>query len=130
MLQSIFGHRQPAVGRRERLQIQNITAQELYRRLQGEKPPVLVDVRTPEEYELDGHITGARLLPLSTLAGRSQELPQDRPIVCICRSGNRSGVACEQLARLGFSNVINLAGGMIGWQRARLPNNPGQEAAR
>jgi rhodanese-related sulfurtransferase len=130
MLQSIFGHRQPVVGRRDRVQVQNITAQELHRRLLGAEPPVLVDVRTPEEYELDGHIAGSRLLPLSTLVQRSQELPKERPIVCICRSGNRSGVACEQLASQGFSQVINLAGGMIGWYRAGLPNDPSQGADR
>jgi rhodanese-related sulfurtransferase len=56
------------------------------------------------------------------LLARSNELPQDRPIVFVCRSGNRSQVACEQLAQLGFTNTINLVDGMIGWHRAGLPS--------
>jgi rhodanese-related sulfurtransferase len=80
----------------------------------------LVDVRSAQEYS-GGHVAGARLIPLDTLANRAHELPKDQPIACICRSGGRSRVACEQLAMLGFTQLQNVQGGMMAWQRARLP---------
>ncbi|MCK6627004.1 MAG: rhodanese-like domain-containing protein [Anaerolineae bacterium] len=117
MLQSLFG-----LGTaRQTSKIHTTTPQELYQRLQKQEPLVLVDVRSPDEYEQDGHIRGSRLLPLPVLLQRSNELPKDTPIICICRSGNRSHIACEQLAGRGFTNVTNLVGGMIGWSRSGLP---------
>ncbi len=101
--------------------IENITPNELKKRLDAGEPLLLVDVRTPAEYQYDGHIAGSRLLPLSVLGQRLDELPADQPIVFICRSGNRSMVACEQLAHIGFENTINLSGGMIGWRMAGFP---------
>jgi len=100
-----------------------MTVQELKTQLDARTPMVLVDVRQPEEFPYDGHVAGARLLPLPVLATRLNELPKDQPIVCICRSGNRSQVACEMLQRYGFTNVTNVVGGMIAWQRAGYPVN-------
>lgn len=120
MFQSLFGRRQPA-GSEQRAPVQKITAKELYQRIQGQEKVLLVDVRSPEEYWVDGHIKGSRLLPLPVLLQRIDELPKDRPIVCVCRSGSRSHVACEQLASRGFTQVTNLVGGMIGWRQAGLP---------
>jgi rhodanese-related sulfurtransferase len=53
------------------------------------------------------------------------ELPKDRPILCICRSGSRSSMATRQLAGAGFE-AINLSGGMIGWQGAGFPIKRGK----
>lgn len=101
--------------------VPTMTVQQLKTSLDGHAPMVLIDVRQPEEFAHDGHIKGARLLPLPALATRLDELPKDAPIVCICRSGNRSQVACELLQRQGFTNVTNVVGGMQAWQRAGLP---------
>lgn len=101
--------------------VEQITPADLQERLQKGERFSLVDVRSPAEYERDGHIRGARLIPLHVLAQRSGELPQDQSIVCVCRSGNRSQAACEQLSAQGYSNVLNLSGGMIGWRGAGLP---------
>jgi rhodanese-related sulfurtransferase len=84
----------------------------------------LVDVRQPEEYQ-QGHINGAKLLPLNQLGKRMKELPAGREIVCICRSGNRSRSAARKLAAAGFS-AVNLRGGMIAWIRAGLPVKKGE----
>lgn len=102
-----------------------IAAPELKRRLDAGERLYLLDVRSSEEYAHDGRIAGSHLMPLPMLSMRLGELPKDTPIVCVCRSGNRSGVAAEQLARQGFTQVINLTGGMIGWARAGLPMQRG-----
>ena len=120
MFSSLF-HRSGQTAVRPR--VTHITVSELQPLLAGEKAPLLVDVRSPMEYQFEGHITGARLLPLPMLGQRLGELPADQPIVCVCRSGNRSQVACEILASAGFENVANLRGGMIAWQMAGLPIN-------
>lgn len=101
-----------------------IDTNEAKARIDGTTPPFLLDVREPYEYQ-EGHIAGARLLPLGDLARRMGELPQDREILVICRSGNRSGAATRQLAQAGYQ-AINLRGGMIGWQRAGYPMKRGK----
>jgi rhodanese-related sulfurtransferase len=114
MLQSLFGSRTLS-------RIPHVDAFELYELLNEDKDLLVVDVRSPQEYQHDGHIAGSRLLPLSALMQRVGELPKDQPVIFVCRSGNRSLVACEQLNRLGFNNAQNFRGGMIAWKRAGLP---------
>jgi len=81
-----------------------------------------VDVRADHEFRGPlGHVQKAMLVPLPELEARVSELPRDRPLLLICRSGVRSGKACERLAALGVDSVVNLAGGMIAWNSARLP---------
>ncbi|NVB37303.1 MBL fold metallo-hydrolase [Pseudenhygromyxa sp. WMMC2535] len=76
----------------------------------------LVDVREPEEFEGPlGHIAGATLIPLGELAARVDELPADKPVVAVCRSGGRSTQATVVLRKAGRERVANLAGGMIHW---------------
>jgi rhodanese-related sulfurtransferase len=99
-----------------------MSVQDLAERIRRHDPSLeLLDVRTPREYQFDGHIEGSRLVPLPSLLQRTAELPKDKTIVCICRSGNRSYTACEMLAAQGY-DVVNLSGGMIGWRMAGLPN--------
>jgi sulfur dioxygenase len=79
----------------------------------------LIDVREPAEFSDGalGHIPGARLLPLAQLAARSgAEIDKTRPVVTICRSGARSAQATVLLQKSGFSQVANLAGGMLRWR--------------
>ncbi|MEI8308762.1 MAG: rhodanese-like domain-containing protein [Chloroflexales bacterium] len=80
----------------------------------------LLDVRTPEEFSQDGHVAAATLIPLNELDTRLSELPSDKPIACICRSGNRSTTACTDLAARGY-NVTNVTGGMHAWGAAGFP---------
>lgn len=101
--------------------IPQLTPQEVAQQLAGPRPPILIDVRGSDEFTRDGHIQGARLLPLVSLAHRINEVPQDVPVVLVCRSGARSTAASELLVAAGLSNVSNLAGGMQSWQRAGLP---------
>jgi glyoxylase-like metal-dependent hydrolase (beta-lactamase superfamily II)/rhodanese-related sulfurtransferase len=77
----------------------------------------LVDVREASEFnDALGHIGAARHIPLAELAGRSAELDTRRPVVAVCRSGTRSAQACVLLAKAGFPQVANLAGGMLRWR--------------
>jgi rhodanese-related sulfurtransferase len=78
---------------------------------------VLLDVREPEEWAA-GHAPQAVHLPLGRLAPAA--VPQGRPVIAVCRSGNRSGKAADTLAAAGV-RVHNLAGGMKAWARAGLP---------
>lgn len=98
-----------------------IKAAELKRKIDAGEDVVLVDVRSAEEFKHDGHIPGARLLPLFALPLRHAELPKDRTVVMVCRSGSRSQMACEQLSRQGFTNLVNLQGGMISWAGSGYP---------
>lgn len=92
--------------------------------LDGEKTPFILDVRQPDEFRA-GHIAGATLIPLNDLPQRMNELPRDREILCVCRSGARSGAAARQLSSAGYQ-AINLQGGMIGWQIAGFPIQKGK----
>jgi rhodanese-related sulfurtransferase len=73
----------------------------------------ILDVREPGEFA-GGHIPGAKLFPLGQIPGRSGELDRNLEYVVVCRSGGRSGLACEWLSSQGF-NVKNMIGGMMSW---------------
>lgn len=86
----------------------------------------VIDVREPAEFcDALGHIPGARLLPLSELEARSPEIDKSRPVVTVCRSGARSAQATVLLQKSGFSQVANLAGGMLRWRAEALPFEQG-----
>ena len=88
----------------------------------------LIDVREPAEFNGPlGHIAGATLIPLGTLAQKKDALPRDKPIVVACRSGARSAQATVLLRNAGFTKVANLAGGMLRWHAQRLPTQGAQE---
>jgi rhodanese-related sulfurtransferase len=101
--------------------VKTMSAEELHSHLRTDAPPLVLDVRTSEEYAREGHIEGARLLPLATLTQQLHTLSPEQTIVCVCRSGARSATACDLLSSRGFDNAINLTGGMLAWQRAGLP---------
>ncbi|CAB4995666.1 MAG: rhodanese-like domain-containing protein [Actinobacteria bacterium] len=79
-----------------------------------ENGSLVVDVREPDEYE-SGHIPGAILVPLSTVLTNKSEFESDETVYVVCRSGGRSMQACEMLHDVGISNVVNVAGGTMGW---------------
>ena len=83
---------------------------------------LVLDVREQSEW-MDGHIAKARHIPLGKLKDHLSELEKHKgkPIIAVCRSGNRSGSACGTLRKAGFENLHNLAGGMVAWEQAGLP---------
>lgn len=77
---------------------------------------VILDVRTAGEFSA-GKIRGARNLDImsSNFVSQVKNLPKNKTYLVYCRSGNRSGQACEIMADLGFENVKNLSGGIMRW---------------
>ncbi len=89
------------------------TPQEVADKLNNGEKLYLLDVREPEEWAA-GHVEGAKHIPLGQLTGRLHELDPSKETTVICRSGNRSGLACELLSEKGF-NVVNMTGGLNAW---------------
>ena len=77
----------------------------------------ILDVREPEEW-VEYHIPGATLIPLGELETRANEVPHDREVVVVCRSGNRSQVGRDILLKSDFNQVTSMAGGMKQWSAA------------
>ena len=80
----------------------------------------MLDVREPDEWAA-GHIEGATLIPLGELAARAKEVPADRQVVVVCRSGNRSAQGRDVLLGAGLSSVTSMAGGMNDWAASGRP---------
>lgn len=96
---------------------------EVQEKLKNGKRPFLLDVREKSELR-DGYISGAKSIPLGQLGKRMKELPKDREIVCVCRSGNCSKSAAKQLIKAGYS-ASNMRGGMLAWKWSKLPVKKG-----
>jgi rhodanese-related sulfurtransferase len=84
----------------------------------------ILDVRQPEEWN-EFHIPDSTLIPLDQLAARMNELPKDREIVIVCRSGNRSAQGRDILLNAGFTQVTSMAGGLTQWKAAGNPTVSG-----
>lgn len=77
----------------------------------------ILDVRQPDEWAA-GHIPDATLIPLGELQARVAEVPKDRQVVVVCRSGNRSAQGRDILLAAGYPSVTSMAGGMNDWTAA------------
>ena len=86
-------------------------------KLRQQNDVVILDVREDYEYN-DGHIPGATLVPLGQIPDRLDEVPRDKTVIAVCRSGNRSSQATDFLRQQGFDNVHNMEGGMNAWSQA------------
>ncbi|MDA1097734.1 MAG: MBL fold metallo-hydrolase [Proteobacteria bacterium] len=88
----------------------------------------IVDVREEDEFDGPlGRIQGAKLIPLGDLARRAEELDKEQPIIAVCRAGGRSAQATVILRRAGFTEIANLAGGMLRWRAQHCPVEGGRE---
>ncbi|MGG6313134.1 rhodanese-like domain-containing protein [Paenibacillus macerans] len=87
---------------------------ELAARMKRGESVAVLDVREPTEWA-EGHIPGARHIPLGQLPERHAELNPDEELIVVCRSGGRSSLACELLGERGYK-VVNMTGGMLAWQ--------------
>lgn len=109
------------------LDFENVTPENLkhYQRVHKESEYQLIDVRQPDEYT-EGHIPGARLMPLDELEERLSELPQKRDIVFYCRSGARSQAAAIIALddNPALKKIYNLMGGFMAWDGQALMDFP------
>jgi rhodanese-related sulfurtransferase len=94
----------------------NITPADVAQKLANNEEIVLIDVREPYEWSV-GHIASAHHIPMQQIPQRLAEIPKDREVVMICRSGARSEHARAHLAQLGYTRVRNMIGGMQRWAR-------------
>ncbi len=113
----------PTVARGGSTGIPEITAEALKAALAGEDPPLLVDVREPEEWEIS-RIEGALSIPKGELPERVSELARARSLVVFCRAGSRSADAVRTLLDLGFDRVQSLKGGINAWAEQVDPSQP------
>ncbi|MGN7759972.1 rhodanese-like domain-containing protein [Paenibacillus sp. 22594] len=90
-----------------------ITPQKVAAKLKNGESLNMLDVRELGEWR-EGHIAGVKHIPLGVLLERQDVLDPAQETIVICRSGNRSGLACELLSEKGF-NVVNMTGGLNAW---------------
>lgn len=107
---------------------QRVDADTLTAMLAGQAGPVLLDVRSPAEFE-SAHIPGAINIPVDVLAGQAREV-HDRlsgPVVLICQAGPRAVQACQHLRAAGFDDAVVLEGGMSRWDNGARPVRRGTQ---
>ena len=107
----------------------DVTVDQAHEMLSSDPTIFLLDVRSTGEYENDGHIPGAYLIPHTDVNVRSNELPTDKgsPILVYCRSGFRSSMASQDLVDLGYTDVRNILGGFSTWAGRGYPTLLGPE---
>ncbi len=99
----------------------NLSPDEAYQLVQGKGQELfLLDVRTPGEYR-EARLSNAKLIPISQLLKRLQEVPKNRPILVYCAVGSRSSQVVGYMARVGFPEVYNLYGGLYAWNKKGYP---------
>lgn len=102
--------------------IKEIDVLELKKKIDNQEKFEFIDCREQEEWD-EAHIPGATLLPLSEFQEKYESVLKDKnaTIVIQCRSGKRSMNACMFLLSKGYSDLINLEGGIIAWSEAGFP---------
>src|SRR2546422_8232565 len=120
---SPIDYEQFCAARRDEEAIPTMSAQELKRKMDAREPFELIDVRETFECEI-AQIDGAKLIPLSEIAERADELQREGPIVIHCHIGQRSAQAVRLLQQRGFANVYNLEGGIDAWSDQVDPGVP------
>ena len=104
--------------------MRTMTAQQLQTYLQSaETPPVLLDVREPQEFA-HCHIEGSVNIPMNTVPARLSELAPEKEIITVCHHGMRSLNVLQYLEAQGFENVTNLSGGIDAWSASVDPSVP------
>ena len=100
----------------EEIMYKQISQEEAKRIMDSEEEHIILDVREQEEFD-EGHIPGAILIPYTEIENKAEEILTDKnaQILVYCRSGRRSKIASESLAKLGYTNIKEF-GGIIDWK--------------
>lgn len=109
----------------------DLTPTEFSKQLQETENPIILDVRTPGEFS-EGHIQNARNIDWndSNFDGQVSKIDKSTTLYVYCLSGGRSASAASHLRELGFKNVLELEGGMMGWRSAGLPETTDTKVAK
>ena len=109
------GHDTDKTNKGEHAMYEQITAEDAKKIMDSGEDHVILDVREQDEYDA-GHIPGAILLPYTEIENKAKDLlpDKDKQILVYCRSGRRSKIAAEALARLDYTNIKEF-GGIIDW---------------
>jgi len=99
---------------------ERLSAQFAAELLSSAQPPLAIDVRAPRERE-QKYIAGSLGIPLNHLVEKLETLPKDRPLLIYCVGGYRSSIAASLLQSNGLNRVSEIAGGIVGWEAAKLP---------
>lgn len=97
--------------------VREIDAYDLQARVSRGEDFTLLDIRSAGELAR-GMLPDAEHLPMHLIPVRINDLPKDKDVILYCHSGARSYHACAYLAQQGFTNAINLSGGILGWARS------------
>jgi rhodanese-related sulfurtransferase len=103
--------------------VTEISVQELAEKLGAGNPPLVLDVREPEEIQL-ARFPGAQHIPMNDVPGRVAEVDRSREIVVVCHHGMRSAHVAHYLDEQGFPRVANLSGGIDAWSAVIDPSVP------
>ncbi len=95
--------------------VRTVNAQQFQEAIDESKNKVLIDVRTPGEFK-GGHIPAAINIPVSDLSHRIGEIAKDKTVLIYCQSGMRSRQAGAILSKHGFTDIVNLQGGIMSWK--------------
>jgi rhodanese-related sulfurtransferase len=106
---------------------ESVSVQQAYTMIQedDEDNITILDVRTPEEFKMDGYISGAKLIPVEELSKNLSWLEPSKKVLVYCRTGSRSVSASRILEKNGFV-PINMNGGISTWKAEQLPYRRGQ----
>ncbi len=94
--------------------MQEISVTELAAYRRNATPHFLLDVREADELQTAA-IAGAHHIPMKTIAARLGEIPHDQPVIVMCHHGGRSTRVTQELERNGYTNAVNLTGGIHAW---------------
>jgi rhodanese-related sulfurtransferase len=95
---------------------------EIVHQVKDQDDVFVIDVREQDEYD-QWHIPGVTLIPMSTFQQNMDQLPVDKEIIVTCNSGNRSGQVTDFLLQNGYTNVHNMEGGIVAWDKAGFEVN-------
>jgi len=118
-----------SLAKSEELEWSEITVDELFDHVNSDQPPLLIDVRSPAEFDGGyGHLPNARPIPVLELESHFEELEpfKEKEIVTMCPGGGMSLVAVEILEKAGFTDVKSLTGGTDLWHKSGYPTSKTQ----
>lgn len=98
----------------------NVSIEEAKAEMAADPDLMIIDVRDPAEY-LAGHVRGAVSLPMNTIFKWYKDIDPKTRVLCICRSGHKSGLTAAYLANHGFDHAETMMGGMTAWTEAGYP---------